>query len=486
MGDREDLPERRELVIELVEGVRATTLNDFIALVEPERWRSLMTATPGITFRSAFPSTELGLLDAMRERVRAVDPTYDGPSLASFVVLRFPADPVAEARDEALRTAIHHLAAVNMAYFASTKALRRFRRGAQGAVDGYDSLRLRQPYLDAAPTAEDPDGGIDARFAWSVAGGTGDGVTVCDVERGWVLQHEALAAQHIALCGHNQTSFGHGTAVLGILCGGGIPGCDPQRLPARPQNHAKLIGIVPCARAVAMSVYQQSGAWNVGDAIAKIGGANPQGLTAGDIVIIEDNMTKLGVAGPVESDPHVFHAIRQLVLDRGVVVVASAGNGDWSLDDALFAWPPCKTHPERHPFDVDHPGFVDSGSILVGAATLNRLRDGDTNFGRRVNCFARGTSIATCGDGESSTSTTVYIDNFGDTSGATAIVGGAAAALQGMLQAAGRPRLGSSQMRSMLSDPRFATPAADIAPWIGVMPDLRRLAIGLGLAGVAA
>jgi len=44
----------------------------------------------------------------------------------------------------------------------------------------------RQGYLDPAP------GGIDARYAWRVPGGTGRGVTVVDLEQGFNLDHEDL------------------------------------------------------------------------------------------------------------------------------------------------------------------------------------------------------------------------------------------------------------------------------------------------------
>ena len=50
-----------------------------------------------------------------------------------------------------------------------------------------------QDYLDAAPT------GIDARYAWTFAGGDGAGQRVVDMERGWTFNHEDLAAHGITL-----------------------------------------------------------------------------------------------------------------------------------------------------------------------------------------------------------------------------------------------------------------------------------------------
>jgi len=49
----------------------------------------------------------------------------------------------------------------------------------------------RQGYLDPAPD------GIDARYAWRVPGGTGRGVTVVDLERGFNLDHEDLVRESV-------------------------------------------------------------------------------------------------------------------------------------------------------------------------------------------------------------------------------------------------------------------------------------------------
>jgi hypothetical protein len=76
-------------------------------------------------------------------------------------------------------------------------------------VNAADDLRSGlQGYLDAAPT------GIDARWAWSMTDGAG--IRFVDLERGWTLNHEDLAAADInILSGVNRDFHGHGTAVLG-------------------------------------------------------------------------------------------------------------------------------------------------------------------------------------------------------------------------------------------------------------------------------
>ena len=67
-------------------------------------------------------------------------------------------------------------------------------------------------YLGAAP------GGIDARYAWGFPGGDGAGANVVDMEQGWDLNHEDLAAANISLIsGTNSAYFYHGTSVLGEM-----------------------------------------------------------------------------------------------------------------------------------------------------------------------------------------------------------------------------------------------------------------------------
>jgi hypothetical protein len=76
-----------------------------------------------------------------------------------------------------------------------------------------------QRYLNAAPD------GIDARFAWTIPGGTGQGVKIYDVELGWTQTHEDLSkvAGVSLLVPVNGTAIlsedDHGTAVLSMMVG---------------------------------------------------------------------------------------------------------------------------------------------------------------------------------------------------------------------------------------------------------------------------
>jgi hypothetical protein len=70
-------------------------------------------------------------------------------------------------------------------------------------------------YLGAAPN------GIDATYAWGFPGEDGLGIGFVDMEQGWNLAHEDLAAARITLIsGINNAYFFHGTSVLGELCMG--------------------------------------------------------------------------------------------------------------------------------------------------------------------------------------------------------------------------------------------------------------------------
>src|SRR6478672_6901929 len=79
--------------------------------------------------------------------------------------------------------------------------------------------------------------GIDAIHVWQVAGGTGVGAQLADIEDGWNTNHEELLLTRI----HTPSGFrpdrvpdgGHGTAVAGILVGG--------------DNGVGTVGIVPDA-----------------------------------------------------------------------------------------------------------------------------------------------------------------------------------------------------------------------------------------------
>src|SRR5919204_6436274 len=71
-----------------------------------------------------------------------------------------------------------------------------------------------QGYLNTASV------GIDAKYAWTIPGGRGNGVRIIDCEWGWRFPHEDLIQlQGGVLAGSNASNDNHGTAVLGEISG---------------------------------------------------------------------------------------------------------------------------------------------------------------------------------------------------------------------------------------------------------------------------
>ena len=133
------------------------------------------------------------------------------------------------------------------------------------------------------------------------------------------------------------------------------------------------------------------------------------------------------------------------------------------------------------------PDFKDSGAIMVGAASsgIPHERLGFSNFGSRVDCYAWGQNIATCGgdipfDPTEPSPQKTYTLNFGGTSGATAIVAGAAVLLQSWAIKEFGSIFDTLTLRALLSDSNLnthsKTPSNDR---IGVMPDLNRIILHL-------
>ena len=325
---------------------------------------------------------------------------------------------------------------------------------------GDDSFAAEQNYLDPEPI------GIDARSAWD-KGGDGAGMHFIDLERGWFLGHEDLPATTlICNCNHRFSDRrDHGTAVLAVVAG--------------VDNDRGIVGIAPKLDSVRVVSRFRANSCKEGHKDETC-----EGLT-GDNMLIVDAIcaaiwatprphvllleVQLGTpALPTETDDAVFTAIQRAV-DNDVIVIEAAGNGGQNLDNLLT---------------------VDSGAILVGAAekkTRGNAHDrlAESNFGSRVDCYAWGKGIVSAGFGDRHLGrgdNTTYTATFSGTSGASAIIAGAALLVQGLHLKAQRPLLSPAQMRSILSDAGTGTRQGTAVPGhIGVMPDLRRIIQTLGL-----
>ena len=371
----------------------------------------------------------------------AVPGAEDVSDLARFYRVRGGQD-----RAQELRARIAALPGIDTAYVkppavpATVDDDRRLKEGAPVTPD----FTGRQGYLRPAPE------GIDAHWAWQRPGGTGQGVTVIDVEGAWQLGHEDLAAK-----------------LAGVVVG--TPLTDLAW-----RNHGTAAAIQAAA----------------------------DRLGPGDVVLVElhrpgprfDHEIRDDQKGyiAIEWWPDDYAAIRY-ATGKGVLVVAAAGNGGESLDDAVYERRPDE-FPEwwRNPFN---PSNQSSGAVLVGAGAPppgthgrdhgpDRSRLAFSNYGARVDAQGWGREVTTTGgfwdkpgDLQGGPEEIAwYTDTFSGTSSASPVVVGALAALQGMLKAAGQPPMSPERARAVLratGSPQQDAPGRPASQRIGNRPDIK-------------
>ncbi len=451
-------------------------------------WNQLAHDFAGITLSRVFTSLSPQDLDDLIARAQDTAPSerngdrYRGPDLRGAYFVDAPHG-----------TDLDGIAA-RLLTWDSVAAAYVSRPGPPPAVDPEQNTgwpREGQRYLRAARD------GIDSEYAWTVAGGDGEGQRLIDIEAGWNLVHDDLAGHAIPLplAGLNDsTHAGHGTAVLGVICatddarpGLGIVPNLGKGLPA-----GTGVRVVSYLRGNATDDTKFGRAHNIADSIA-VAAAN---LAYGEVLLIEAQVAwgPDAVLSPVEIEDVVYDVVR-LATAAGIVVVEAGGNGRQKVKDGLAV---------DMPFDLDgykdassrpvlfrddgNPFFRDSCAILVTAAFSARTEDPAPNtrlplmpFGRRIDCYAWGERIWSPW---SSASGLLHSDALlTSTSGASAIIAGAALSVQGLFFARYGHRLGPVQMRALLSDPEYGTPPDPSEPkHIGVMPDLRKIIdVALGL-----
>ena len=201
-----------------------------------------------------------------------------------------------------------------------------------------DPRNADQHYEDAAPT------GIDVRWAWTQADGSGVGFV--DMERGWTLNHEDLVAAGISvISGVNNDYTGHGTAVLGEV--------------VMVDNTIGGVGIAPFASARVVSQWRTASTYNTAEAILSAVAV----MNSGDVLLLEAQTTSSTMSGylPVEVEQAAFDAI-QYATSQGIIVIEAAGNGGKR---------PRHYQDSNGKFILNRNSndFRDSGAIMVGAAS---------------------------------------------------------------------------------------------------------------------
>jgi len=313
---------------------------------------------------------------------------------------------------------------------------------------------------------QDPsDDGIDARWAWTQPNGEGAGIGFVDLEQGWFLGHEDFATKAPTLFyGDNRDGVGgykgnHGTAVLGAVIA--------------DDSTVGVVGIAPSVASVGVTSHYDAGTGTTGNVADAILGALPS-MDVGDVLLLEVQKGYL----PTETDDADFDAIR-LAVAHGIVVVEAAGNGGDDLDAYTDA-------SGDNILDRGSADFRESGAIMVAAAEPTVPHDRvsgagyASNFGSRIDCYAWGKDVVTCGYGDldagGGDDNKTYTDTFKNTSAASPIITGAGIILQGMYEANTGTRLSPLQMRALLSDPATGTAqGGGLAGNIGVMPDLQAI-----------
>jgi hypothetical protein len=415
------------------------------------RWRALRERLPGFGMRPLFGIAPADrIIERFIQYRRRQDQRSD-PLLRYFEVA------VADGADLlAARDALAELEAIEVAYID--------RPGPDPVVAASDDpLRAAQQYLDPAPV------GVDAQAAWDVDGGSGLGVQVVDLERGWTLTHEDLADHAIQqLPGGTirDASRAHGTRALGVVCA-----VDNQR---------GCVGVAPKAQPAVVSYHGTSRPDAILSALFH--------LRPGDVLLIEAQVW--GPYGsdyedrllPVEIYPADWELIR-LATDIGIVVVEAGGNGD-GVDDGE------DSGDDGVDFDVyeagegrvlnsTSPDFRDSGALIVTAARSStpHARLSFAPSGARIDCYAWGEDVFTTDSSESG-ATDLYTEGerFGGTSSAAAIIAGVVTVMQGIALKRTGHGMGAEEIRALLRDRDLGT---GIAPWeereIGWMPDLAKI-----------
>jgi hypothetical protein len=450
--------------------------------VSPDRIRELVKRAEELN-RKKGEAVNPKHAKALNPKKAKVSKKYRDPEFLTYFFLELTS-PEAAAR---IVSRLRALETVEQAYLDVPTA------NAQGG--GIASIHCTSPsaHANAGPT------GVGTGCAAQFQGGDGAGLHFVDIEEGWNRGHDSLTMHNIPspLAGiesDSDVACGHGTAVLGIVCGAG---------PLGQKGIAPNVDSVKVSSCVSVAPSTNEPGQNIADAILaaisdlELNTAAPQQADEGrcGLLLIERHLKIFEQQGgaaihlPVEVFPVVFAAIDFAVFGHRITVVEAAGNGREQAGSAagfdLNSIDLTSYTANGEPVFMPSALEVDSGAIIVGGvrATVNASghdRLGASNFGSRVDCYAWGEGVvAACTQRKANSS--LFTDNeciqsFGGTSSAAAIIAGVALVVQGMIaKANGGAVVLPAKLRAGLKKPTIGTPVFDLAPGraqIGFMPDL--------------
>lgn len=281
------------------------------------------------------------------------------------------------------------------------------------------NYQSNQGYLNSSSSTPT---GVDAIYSWTQTGGTGTGVTICDLEYSWNYNHADISKASGSQINSNVSDpfndNNHGTAVIGQL--------------VADNNGSGITGICYGAGLMTCGTYYgtPTPTWNVAGAIA----VAVSNLAAGDIILLEQQWDYTGSSGyvPVEwygdtypsaqTTNSVYLAIVNAV-SNGIHVVEAGGNGSYNTDGMTWT--------------------TNSGAIIVGAGGAyigGTFPNGDlqklsfSSYGTRFDLQGWGENVVTTGYGDLYSSEGVnnyFTSTFNGTSSASPIVAGALACAEG-------------------------------------------------------
>jgi hypothetical protein len=232
-------------------------------------------------------------------------------------------------------------------------------------------------------------------------------------------------------------------------------------------NQLGGVGIVPGAKGRVVSQWRDDWSYNTPAAILDAAAH----MSFGDILLLEAQEYD-PVGGiyywPMEVADANFEAIRYATA-LGIIVVEAGCNGAWDLDAYVNL-------AGKRIFDRSTADYRESGAIMVGGSlsTIPHYRWYSSNHGSRMDVYAWAEGVDTADTDDATATENWYTAWFGGTSGASPMIVGAAAIVQGISSAKFGKKMSPLEIRQVLTT--GGTPSSDPAlDRIGVMPNLKAI-----------